>query len=258
MKARLYDRRNVLCPACGEIMRPFWSIVSCTNYRCTQEDVKFIYPEEYVELIPVGDGNQEAAVALNTSSDALKEAQARIQQLEAEKESFADWDVSNQKDKEEITPAYPVPLTAAELITAIETLFACCEGPPRAYFEIPLGTIDPETKEYVSNMPLVTKDVYVARCVYVKLGVGMRHNDENMKITIQLIISVFWATFQRIHTTYFHSEDMPLLFWRRTPTLDSYDGGTGLTCRLFIPGVPQGGYGDSTWDEGETIPKVTP
>lgn len=140
-----------------------------------------------------------------------------------------------------------IPQTLGELNGRIAKLFHCMNGPPMAYFGIPLRYNVLEAVNEVEHL------------VYVTLAwraPGRRSPDTDARL-IMTMLEPFLLARQQID----ERGGTPLLFWRRTIELDEYSqtdfegnetGGrmTRITCRLVIPGADLSGFAHR---EGELI-----
>lgn len=131
----------------------------------------------------------------------------------------------------EVTEA--IPTTVAELNAWLAERFHCVDGPPRAYFELPLST--------VSGGP-------AARFAYHTYAIAMhgKHPESVLvrkfhELLVQALNDSAWYQ----ESIEFDSMGSPLLFWRRPikfEVLETIDGGacmSKISARFTIPGVTQ-------------------
>lgn len=120
------------------------------------------------------------------------------------------------------------PQTLAELSDCVDRNFHCMGGPPRAYFELPLGSVND------GNTPIY-------RFVYQTVGF-MTQVESDTDDPAPRLIAAMVAALAAARAAWGELEERPMLFWRRHFELDinkDFDSNVTigrLTCRLVIPG----------------------
>lgn len=147
-----------------------------------------------------------------------------------------------------------IPQTVGEMVARIEKLFHCVEGPPMAYFEIPL-----QTRAYLIHRETWEDGDDFERLVYVALAWrGTRSTSEAG--FVGAMFEAFLDARVQLDVRFPMEQGLkPLLFWRRKPGITEYkDVPSGvkwptLRCRVVIPGATLARYATP---EGEPIPRL--
>jgi hypothetical protein len=136
-----------------------------------------------------------------------------------------------------------VPQTLAQLSAKVEELFHCVNGPPVAYFEIPL---DPREHEQCGQQ--------FERYVYVSLAwrTDLARDGAEARLVMAMLEPFLDARRQLCGDKGNDEVLKPLLFWRRPLELTRLeeDGQLKLRCRVIIPGTTLAAYEHK---EGEVI-----
>jgi hypothetical protein len=154
-------------------------------------------------------------------------------------------------------PQSRVPRSIPELLLMLSDQFHCMIGPPRSYFEIPIG------------VPL--QDPFFIRGIYTSIRLGSWARREDCE---RHLIGHAWTQLRcaRDEIITLHGEDaLPLLFWRTlphiveepptAPDLEEIGGystphrefyRTNLFMRLWVPGAPEFAKLDSSRSQETT------
>lgn len=125
-----------------------------------------------------------------------------------------------QEEHEDLLDALELgPLNTTDLLERVEKTFHMMDGPPNAFFELPVG------------------DGTVARFVYVTVRFGVAEAGEN---AVRKLCNQAWDIFEKISL---NSQGARLcLFWRIRPAISESFGRTSLRMRLVIPGADLSGF----------------